>query len=323
MRSLLRAIARLNRWHAVVFVGVALACGQLLNIFWPFDSILLYQILFVPAILIAFSEIQRFLQGIEKFRTIIASHPNREDGECISSLLHSYWYFVALALVGGLFVFASIELKYVTFDPTGIYALAMIVLVMVSAVLGQLCYLYYIILLRRIANGRKFKYNFYLPARTNWVRLIHEIGIRLTNAFFVLGFIYTLVYFLNVKDGYLTLSRDPFQFSLATPNDLVFLVSWTVLFGIVVIAFPCYVWLHSTYMNAVVRLLKDLSIEEVSFLISGEKETSDRDDRVKYYRMMMDIDASVGTPKERFNFVPVVATMSSIAVHVIKISESF
>ena len=324
MRTLLRIVSSLKLWHCVAFVTLSIGLGQVLNLLWSFQDLSLYQALFVPAIVVAFYEVGRFVEGVERFRTITASHPNSQDGQFIDSLMNSYGYFWALLLIGGVFLFATIELQYVSLDPTGIYALGMIFLVMVSAVLGQLCYLYYVLLLRRLSRGKKFKYNFFLPARTDWVKLLDEMGGRLTNAFFVLGFIFTLVYLLNVRPGFISLSWQPVQVTLSTPNDLVFIASWIVLFLIVIIAFPCYVWLQSTYMRTLVRSLKDISIEEVDFLISGAGETGvgDQDSQNNSYRMMMDIDASVPAPRDRFNPIPFIATFSSLAVHLIKISES-
>lgn len=323
MRHFLRFVSALSVWHCILFVAISAGLGQALNWFWPMDDLALYQVLLIPAIAYALFEVQRFTTGVEEFRAMIASHPNRSDGDYIGDLVASRWYFTALLIVGGLFIFASLELEYVTIDPTGLYALVMIALVMVSAVMGQLCYLYHVLLLRRLSRGKEFKYNFFLPARTDWVRLLGEMGSRLTNAFFLLGFVFTLVYVLNVQPGYITFSWRPIQIALSTPNDFVFVVSWVVLFLIVVIAFPCYVWLQSTYMRNLVRALKDKSIEEVNGLISSTgKSDGKSDDGNSSYRMMMDIDASVPAPRDRFNPIPYIATFSSLAVHLIKISES-
>ena len=325
MLWLLRTIERLSRWHALVFIALSFGVGQLLNRSWPLDNLLTYQLLFTLAVVYAFFEIKRFLNSVGDFRIMTASHPNKEDGDYIYMLSHSYWYGGALLVVGGLFIYSTVELSYVTFDPTGIYALVMITLVMLSAVLGQTFYIYYILLLRRIISGQKFKYNFYLPARTDWVQLLAKVGTRLSNAFFLLGFIYTAVYYLNVKDGYVKLSFSPLQIDLSTPNDIVFLVSWFALFAIVIVTFPLYAWLQSRYMNAIVRKLKDVAIEEINFLIteSNIRQEKDVDTEVKYYRLMLDIDGSATSPQERLKIIPIVATASSIAVHVIKISESF
>lgn len=323
MRPFLKFVSTLSVWHCVLFVVASVLLGQTLNWYWPMDDLTIYQILFIPAIAFAFFEVQRFVASVEAFRAMIASHPNRTDGDYIDDLLASHWYFASLLIVGGLFIFASLELEYVAINPTGLYALAMIVLVMVSAVLGQLCYLYHVLLLRRLSRGKDFKYNFFLPARTDWVRLLDEMGSRLTNAFFILGFIFTLVYVLNVRPGYITFSWQPVQVALSTPNDFVFVVSWVVLFLIVVVAFPCYVWLQSTYLRNLVRALKDKSIEEVNGLISSSGRSNGKGDGGNNsYRMMMDIDASVPAPRDRFNPIPFVATFSSLAVHLIKISES-
>jgi len=285
MSWILESIKNLNRWHATFFAIFALLLGQSLNRCWPFENMIIYQLLFIPAILLAFFEIQRFLCSIDEFRSTIASHPNKGDGSYISMLLKSYWYFIVLFVVGGTFIYSCFELGYIGVDPTSIYALVMITLVMISAVLGQLCYIYYILLLRKLQSGKKFKYNFYLPARTAWLQLATKTGSRLNNAFFVLGFIYTVVYFLNIKDGYINIAFDPFSLQFSTPNNLVFLFSWIAVFTLVIIAFPIYAWLRSVYINKIVRDLKDISIEEINFLVANDNvtKTPEMDIGFKYY----------------------------------------
>lgn len=325
MRWFLQAVKKLKFRHAAIYATLSFVTGQVLNIYWQLNNLLVYQILCIPAVILAFAETKSFLEGVIEFRTMIASHPNRKDGEYIQSLLYSYWYFAALLPIWGLFAYSSFELKYATLDPMGIYAFAMLAPIMISAVLGMMCYIYYLLLLRCIACGKKFNYNFYLPARTNWIQLVARIGVRLNNAFFILGFIYTLVYFLNVKSGYLKISLDPLKIEISTPNDILFIASWIALFVIVIVAFPIYAWLRATYLKRIIRDLKDFSIEEINFLVSSikGKSANNQETEVKYYRMMMDIDASANSPIENINIIPIVATISSIAVHVIKISESF
>jgi len=325
MPWLLRTVENLNHWHAAGFIVLSFGIGQFLNKEWPFDNFIVYQLLFIPAVVLALSETKQFLLSVNKFREVTASHPNRADGEYANALLRSPWYSVALLVVGGLFVYSSIVLHYVGFDPTGLYGLVMIIIVMASSVLGQLCYVYHIFLLRRIANGRNFKYNFYLPARTNWVQILDSTGIRLSNAFFVLGFIYTTVYCLNIRGGYVKLAFHPLKLELSTPNNAVFMGSWFVLVLIVIIAFPFYAWLRSRYMDAIVRRLKDISIEEIELLIaeSGVRRDRDLDSELKYYQLIKDIDGSATRPRARTNIIPAVATISSIAVQLIIISKSF
>lgn len=324
MHWFLRKIERLNRLHALIFALGSFGVGQVLNLFWPYEHFLIYQVLFIPAVIIAFSEIQKFLSNVKEYQRMTASHPNSETGDFLRRLLHSSWYFVALVAVSGIFIFSTISLSYISFDPNGAYALLMILLVMVSAVLGQTCYVYYIIFLRKIAHSKRFKYNFYLPARTDWVQLLAKIGTRFTNAFFVLGFIYTTVYYLNMPDSYVSISFTPPTLHLNTPNDSIFLISWIALFIIVIFAFPSYSWLQSRYMKAIVRRLKDASIDEIYFLTeaSSIRKGKDIDTETKYYKLMTDIDLSQSSPQNLFNPIPLAATLCSIAVHLVKIGES-
>ena len=63
-------------------------------------------------------------------------------------------------------------------------------------------------------------------------------------------------------------------------------------------------------MNAIVRKLKDVAIEEINFLIteSNIRQEKDVDTEVKYYRLMLDIDGSATSPQERLKIIPIVAT---------------
>lgn len=325
MQRLLRIIERLNHRHAAGFIAISFGLGQVINRYRPLDKFLIYQLLFIPAVVIAFMEIKRFVMGVEKYRMMTASHPNRGVGDYISNLLESCWAIPGLVVISSLYIYSTISLKYIKMNLAGYYALLMIALVMLSAILGQTCYVYYLLLLWKISRSKKFKYNFYFPARTDWVQLIAQIGTRLSNAFFVLGFIYTTVYSLNVPSGYIRMSFRPRHAQLSTPNDLVFLVSWLTIFIIIIFAFPMYAWLKSKYLRAIIGRLKEISISEIEMLMmkSNLRDKGDVDTELKSYQLMVNIENSSSSLSEKYNILPVAATLSSMAVHLIKISESF
>jgi hypothetical protein len=324
-RGLYSNIARLDLRHAVIFIVTSFGVGQAVNRFAPLNLFLPYQLLFIPAIVIAFAEVKIFVTSVEKYKAMIASQPTRETGVYIAGLLQSFWALPGLLTVSSLYIYATISLRYVELNPTGYYALVMIGLVMLSAILGQTCYVYYLLLLRRVTASETFKYNFYFPARTDWVQLLTQAGARLSNAFFVLGFIYTLVFFLNMPDGYVTISLRPWRLVLATPNNVAFVMSWVVIFIIIILAFPAYAWLKARYLRILIRRLKDISIGEIELLITEGKIRSEGnvDAELKYYQLMTNIENSSSEASDASNMLPVALTICSIAVHLIKISESF
>lgn len=324
MQKALAAIGRLNRWHAVAFVAISFVLGQVINRHAPLNNLLIYQLLFIPAVIIALLEIKRFMVGVDEYLTITASHPNREAGSFISNLLRSRWAIPGLVTISSLYIYSTLSLRYIRMNAMGYYALLMIVLVMLSATLGQTCYVYYLLFLRKLAKGERFRYNFYFPARTEWLQLLAQIGNRLSNAFFVLGFIYTTVYFLNVPDGYIRVSRKPWRLVLSTPNDRIFLLSWVTIFLIIVLAFPVYAWLKTRYLKVIVRRLKDLSIGELDMLVTegNFRRRGNLDAELKCYQLMAHIDGSTDSPYEQRNLLPLVATLSSVSVHLVTIAES-
>jgi hypothetical protein len=325
VRGLYASIARLELRHAVIFVVTSFAVGQAVNRFAPLNLFLQYQLLFIPAIVIAFAEIKIFVASVGKYKAMIASHPTRDTGTYIVNLLQSYWALPGLLIVSSLYIYATISLKYIELNPTGYYALVMIGLVMLSAILGQTSYVYYLLLLRRVTASETFKYNFYLPARTDWVQLLTQTGARLSNAFFVLGFVYTLVFFLNMPNDYVTISLRPWRLALTTPNNIAFVMSWLTIFIIIIFAFPAYAWLKARYLRILIRRLKDISIGEIELLITegSIRSKGNVDAELKYYQLMTNIENSSSEASDASNILPIALTLSSIAVHLIKISESF
>ena len=325
IRGLYSSIGKLNYWHAIVFILISFGAGQAINRSAPMDRFLIYQILFIPAIVIAIKEIKIFIASAEKYKTMTASHPTRETGAYISGLLQSHWAVPGVIAISSLYIYSTISLKYVALNPTGYYALIMIAFVMISSVLGQTCYIYYLLLLRKIFESENFKYNFHFPARTDWMRLLTQMGTRLSNAFFVLGVIYTTVFFLNMPSGYIRMSRSPWRIELSTPNNLAFLASWLTIFIIIILAFPMYAWIKTRYLTAIIRKLKDISISEIEMIMTEGNVKGKRniDAELKCYQLMVNIEGSLIRTSIASSILPVAATLSSITVHLIKISESF
>lgn len=324
MQGLFDRIARLNGSHAVLFVIAFFLIGRVADHYGDLEKLLVYQLLFIPAIVIAFADLKFFLQKMECYRMMTASHPNRSDGAFIIALIKSYWSLPGLIVLSTLYIYATISLEYISFDAAGYYALAMIVLIMISAILEQTCYVYYMLLLRRIARSEKLKYNFYFPARTDWVQLLAETGNRLSNSFFILGFIYTTVYLLNMPSHFVKISLSPIDVQLNTPNNFVFAAGWVTIFLIIILAFPVYAWLKSRYLKAIVSKLKATSLAELEVLMmrGNIRNKQDAAANLRYYQMTVNIEESAGTPNEGYDLLPIAATLSSMAVHIIKISES-
>ena len=157
------------------------------------------------------------------------------------------------------------------------------------------------------------------------MQLLTQAGARLSNAFFVLGFIYTLVFFLNMPSGYVTISLSPWRLVFSTPNNQAFVASWLTIFIIIIVAFPTYAWVKARYLRILIRKLKDISIGEIELLVeeSNLRSKGNVDAELKYYQLMTNIENSSSEASDASNVLPVALTICSIAVHLIKISESF
>ncbi len=263
---------------------------------------------------------------------MIASHPIKFIGQNILDIINSKWSFPGLIIIGGLYVFLSIRLEYIKLNIIGLYVLIMIILMMVTAILTQTVYVYYLILLKKLATyNKEFKYNFYLPAKTEWVLHLAKEGRKLNNLFFILGFIYTLVYYeLNMPPNAIVLRNNISgryfweKIQISTPDNTIFVMGWIVIFIIIVVAFPTYYYIQQTYMRMVVQKLKNKSLTEIQQLMKATALTNkdDIDLELKFITLMKDVDNSSNIAIPKNNLIPLMSSIGSLFIHLIKISES-
>lgn len=330
MPSLLSLLEKLSARHALLLIFIYIPLGQLINHYQPLKNLGLYQFLFGIAIILAVWNIKYFLNKIKKFKKMTASHPINFISSNIYSLVYSKWSIPGLIIISSLFIYATIKLHYVELNLMGIYTLLIVLIIMITAVLGQTFYIYYLILLYRIEDNDDFKYSFYLPSNTEWLVYLVRIGRQINNSFFILGFIYTLVFYINMPSEFIIFNSDVTgnfldKIEINSPDNLILLIGWVTIFIIIIIAFPLYYFLQISLIKAIVRKLKDISISQIEQLIDIEKnqKKKDIDNQLKYYTLMTNLDKSSNFPIPRNNFIPVISSLSTISVHIIKISESF
>ncbi len=330
MSGLLTFIKWFNLKKSIIFILIIIVLGQFVNYYVPFKHFHIYQILVIPAVIIASWAIKQFIVDANELSRIVASHPIKFVIINFLKLVSSNWSLPGLAIIGGLYIYASIKLHYIEFNLSGYYALLMIVLMLGTAIIGQTMYVYYIILLSKLKAENEFKYNFYFPAKTDWIVKLAKTGRMLNNSFFVLGFIYTLVFYINVPDGAIKIINDTnFDnwlafIKLSTPDNLIFSISWITIFIIIIIAFPTYYIIQKNYIKTLVRKLKDKSISEVQKLMSMQEilPTKNIETELKYLTLINNIENSRNNPLTNYNVIPILSSIGTICVHFIRISES-
>lgn len=326
---LISMFLKLSAYWASIIVLSLVIVGQIIHFYYPLKHFNAYQILVSTAIIVAFWAIRKFLVGFEEFKQMTASHPIKFVGINILKLIRSEWSIPGILIIGGLFIYSSFRLQYIQLDLIGVYALVMIILMITTAVFGQTIYVYHIILLNQLNQENAFKYNFYMPAKTDWIVRLAKNGRMLNNSFFILGFIYTVVYYLNMPPKSISINHlvnGSFgdRISISTPDNLIFIMSWVAIFIIIIVAFPTYYFIQKNYIKSLVRRLKDLSIKEVQKLMKAQDLTGvdNIDSELKYFNLINNIENSPITPLKGYGLIPIISTLSSLSVHFIKISES-
>jgi len=328
MPSLFSLIKGMTMKPVYFFLFIYTPLGQLINYYHPFKNFSLYQLLFGTAVILATWTIKNFFNKLDKFKTMTASHPMKLTVSNFYSLVYSKWTIPGLIIVSSLFIYSTISLNFIKLDIIGIYSLVVIVIIMMTAIICQTIYIYYLILLYRLGNSNDFNYSFYFPAKTDWLVFLVKMGRQINNSFFILGFIYTLVYFLNLPITEISFNKNfngLGDIVNGTSNNLIFVVSWITIFIIIIIAFPIYSLIQRSLTRSLVRKMKNISIEEIEQIMKMEKikKAQDIESQLKYYTLMNNIDNSSNLPIPRNNLIPIVSSISTISVHIIKISESF
>ena len=296
---LISTIQGFSVYQMTIFLFLLITSGQLINYFQHFKHFHIYQLLVTTTIILASYSIRKFLHGMEEFKQMTASHPIKFVGIKIAKLIQSKWSIPGIVIIGGLYVYSSIRLEYIRFDLIGLYALIMIILMMITAVFGQTIYVYYIILLNKLSHENEFSYNFYMPAKTDWIIKLAKNGRMLNNSFFVLGFIYTLVYYLNMPSNSILIYQSVHgriwdRFLFCTPDNQIFVLSWMVIFIIIFIAFPIYYIIQTYHIKMLIRRLKDISISEIQKLMKAQELTGHDsiDLELQYFNLINNIECS-------------------------------
>ena len=328
MPFLLSLIKQTTIGPALFFIFIYAPLGQLINYFYPFENFTIYQILFGVAVILATWTIKNFLKKVDEFKKITGSHPMKLIVRNFYSLVYSKWTILGIVIIGSLFVYSTLSLNFIELDLIGIYSLVVIVMVMITAIICQTLYIYYLILLYKLGNSKAFNYSFYFPAKTDWLVFIVKLGRQINNSFFILGFIYTLVYFLNMPITKISFNRNfsgLHDLVLGTSNNLVYVISWITIFLIIIVAFPVYSIIQRSLTKSLVRKMKDISISEIEQIMKMNtfKKAQGIESQLKYFTLMSNIDSSSNLPIPRNNLIPIVSSLSTISVHIIKISESF
>lgn len=254
--------------------------------------------------------------ALKKVPEVQALYKNR-----LLPLQRTYWVFLVAVCITTFFFTCIVLLEYIQLDIIGVYAIYIGGTSVLIGVYGYMQYLFFLWFLYRIGKNVQFKeyaYNYYSPAKTEWIIQLAKISQRLRNYFLIIGLIYSVEYYILVPTDILQVQDN--IVTMSTPNNIAFIVSWVALFILVIIAFPVLNHVQYVLVVNIVEKLKATTKHDISELMLVEQENSTtRFERLSviftYSSLITFVDKESNYPIKRHISYESILTLATFAVH--------
>lgn len=148
---------------------------------------------------------------------------------------------------------------YIKLDVVGCYAIFIVSITVSISVIGYTEYLWLLWFLYRISKCTFMPYNKFIPAYTPFLIEIGTLTKHAKWCFFCEGFLYVYEYFVLIPNGNVTLS------SINMPDKISFLVTWGVIFVVIILAFPVIIIIQEHLLSKIINNLKEQRIKTLSY----------------------------------------------------------
>ena len=223
-----------------------------------------------------------------------------------------------------LFARKQIIMEYVPFSATGIYA---VIFGASTFYIGLMCYGQLLLVMLTVRDIAKIKINdlpFDFPDDTlcppEWLTVLYTLFKKGEYAFFSVGILYTLEYVLLMPENIITFDADSTTVLINVSNRIGFLTGWLFVIVLIIIAFPMHMSYFSYLFKKLVKNLKAKATNEMKGLFCDSTGTNlgSFQTMFKLNNEIMSDDNYLFKSKTVY---PVVATVISIVINLIKITE--
>lgn len=220
-----------------------------------------------------------------------------------------------------IFFWAIFKQNYLSFNIIGIYGIFTISATLFMSILGYVEYMWILWLLSRIGRCEHFHYNRSTPSQTPFLIYIAEIT-NLAKWFFLIeGFLYIFEYFILIPRE--QFSANNFQM----PDNLSFFVTWTILFLVLVLAFPIIVFLQETMITKIIDNLKQEQIQHFSLCFNIVSNDSSNNTTIQqaymFNSIMANIMASDDYPIKARRLGPTLISAATFLLHALNLLSQF
>ncbi len=167
--------------------------------------------------------------------------------------------FVLCIIILTIFFWGIFSQHYIKLDVVGWYAIYMVTITVSISVIGYAQYLWLLWFLYRINYCSLIPYNEIIPAYTPFLVKIGTLTKHAKWCFFIEGFLYVFEYFILIPKGNVTLLE------IDVPDKASFLVTWGVIFVVIILAFPVIIFIQESLLSKIVKDLKKQRLEALLY----------------------------------------------------------
>lgn len=209
-----------------------------------------------------------------------------------------------------LFFWGIISQHYIKADIVGIYAVFVVIITVSVSVIGYMQYFWMLWFLYRVNKCSGFYFNKNVPAHTPFLVEIASLLETAKWCFFLEGFLYIFEYYILIPAGQIS------AYSLNIPDKTSFLITWLVLFVVIILAFPVIIFIQESFMANIVDNLKNQMVQTLSqeFDIVEHVNTTDR---FMYNAMIKNILASEEYPVKNKRLGPALVSLATFCLHAV------
>lgn len=215
-----------------------------------------------------------------------------------------------------IFFWGIFSQHYITLDLVGCYAVFIVCVTVSISVIGYAQYLWLLWFLYRTGKCTTMHYNKNNPSGTPFLVRIATLTNHAKWCFFFEGFLYVFEYYILIPKGYVSPNK------LQMPDNTSFLITWFILFIVIILAFPAIIVVQERLMARIVENLKQQRIETLSECYEIISNTMPKGnlpvaETFMYNIMISNITSSADYPVKIQRFGPALISLATFCLHTV------
>lgn len=222
-------------------------------------------------------------------------------------------------VVLSIFFWGIFSQHYIELNLVGCYAVYMVFITVSISVIGYVEYLWILWFLYRVSNCSSMPYNKMIPAHTPFLVKMGTLTKHVKWCFFIEGFLYVFEYFILIPTNNVTL------LSINMPNNFSFLVTWGIIFVVIILAFPVLIYTQEYFLSTIIRNLKAERIENLSykFNVLIEEDSKHFPEIYMCNWIINNLLASPDYPVKIQRLGPAVVAITTFLIHLVNLINQY